>query len=584
MMRNTIILLAIILLSAAATAFSQSARRSNVIVGKVLTDDGQPAADAQILAFPAGGKIGDHQQTVCDEEGNFKLTSLRSGAYAIHASSPGYVTPNNSDTQVYRPGENVLINMVKGGVITGRVTDATGEPIVGIGVQAQKIRDLEGRRGSTLPTNSDEIASRRTDDRGIYRVYGLEPGVYLVKAYGSASGFLQPFDVAGTASRETPTYYPSSNHDSAIEVTIRGGEELTGIDIRHRSERGYVVSGTLSGELESDNLFNAVAIGLRNPANGNLEAMTAGVASGKFAIYGVPNGEYEIFAFRSNESNDRTASVPRRLVVRGGDVGGIELRLFRLGSIGGRVMIEAMSPTEGCAKEEPMLPSDLSLRTQRSEKGQATPVFADFSVGFGGVIDFGVPNDKGDFVLRNLDPGRHRIITDLPGESYYVRSVTQNASAPARRAASPGVDLVRNGILLKQGESMAGVTIVISPGAASLDGRVGSKNEGQADAAAQPKSKLRIYLIPAEPTAADDVQRYYESATRSDNSFEFKHLAPGKYLLLARPVVESEQVDPDRPLAWDATERPKLRREAERLKNEIELKPCARMNNYVLSY
>ena len=233
-MRRQIILLAIILLSASATAFSQAARRSNVIVGKVLTDDGQPAADAQILAFPAGGKIGDHQQTVCDEEGNFKLTSLRSGAYAIHASSPGYVTPNNSDAQVYRPGENVLITMVKGGVITGRVTDASGEPIVGIGVQAQKIRDLEGRRGSTLPTSPDEIASRRTDDRGIYRIYGLEPGVYLVKAYGSASGFLQPFDMTGAASRETPTYYPSSNHDSAVEVTIRGGEEVTGIDIRHR--------------------------------------------------------------------------------------------------------------------------------------------------------------------------------------------------------------------------------------------------------------------------------------------------------------------------------------------------------------
>jgi carboxypeptidase family protein len=582
-MRNTIILLALIFLSAGATAFSQAARRSNVIIGKVLTDDGQPAADAQILAFPAGGKIGDHQQTICDEEGNFKLTSLRSGAYAIHASSPGYVTPNNSDTQVYRPGENVLITMVKGGVITGRITDASGEPIVGIGVQAQKIRDLEGRRGSTLPTSLDDAASRRTDDRGIYRIYGLEPGVYLVKAYGSASGFLQPFDMAGTASRETPTYYPSSNHDSAIEVTIRGGEELSGIDIRHRSERGFVVSGTLSGELESDNLFNAVAIGLRNPANGNLEAMTAGVASGKFAIYGVPNGEYEIFAFRSNESNDRTASVPRRLVVRGADVGGIELRLFRLSSIGGRVLIEA-SPAEGCAKEEPLLPSDLSLRTQRSEKGQGTPVFADFSVGFGGVIDFGVPNDKGDFILRNLDPGRHRILTDLPGENYYIRSITQNAPAPGRRATSSSVDLVRNGILLKQGEVAAGITIVISPGAASLAGRVGSKNEGQAEAVAAPKPKLRIYLMPAEPTAAEDVQRYYESAMRSDNSFEFKHLAPGKYLLLARPVAENEQIDPDRPLAWDATERLKLRREAERLKNEIELKPCARMNDYLLSF
>jgi hypothetical protein len=591
-MRQPTILPAIILLTIISTvAFSQSSapassRRSGVIIGRVLTDDGQPAADAQIIAFPAGGKIGDHQQTICDEEGNFKLTSLRSGAYAINASSPGYITPHSStENRVYRPGENVLINMVKGGVITGRVTDAVGEPVVGVGVQAQMVRDLEGRRGLPFSMNPTDFFGRRTDDRGIYRIYGLEPGVYLVKVTGSASAFFQALDIMGTSMRETPTYYPSSTHDTAVEVTIRGGEEVTGIDIRHRSERGYVVSGTLSGELESDNLFNAVVIALRNPANGNVEAMSAGLASGKFSIYGVPNGEYEIFAFRSNESNDRTASIPRRVTVRGADLGGIELRLLKLGSIGGRVMIEAASSIEGCVKEEPALPVDVTLRAQRSEKGPATPVLADFSLGIGGAIDFAVPNDKGEFVLKNIDAGRHRIMTDLPGENYYIRSVTQTVSSPGRRAAATGLDLARSGILLRQGESVTGVKIAIAPGAASLRGRVAPNNDAQANAAAPPRPKMRIHLIPAEATAAEEVQRYYETTTRSDSSFEFKHLAPGKYLLLARPVAENEAADlQDRQVAWDATERAKLRRAAEELKNEIELKPCGRVNDFVLRF
>jgi Carboxypeptidase regulatory-like domain len=592
MMRQPTILLGLFLLTAiAATVFSQSSapassRRSGVIVGRVLTDDGQAAADAQIIAFPAGGRIGEHQQTVCDEEGNFKLTSLRSGAYAIQASSPGYVTPHSStDTRVYRPGENVIINMVKGGVITGRVTDALGEPVVGVGVQAQMVRDLEGRRGLPFSMNPTDFFGRHTDDRGIYRIYGLAPGAYVVKVTSSASAFFQALDIMGTATRETPTYYPSSTYDTAVEVTIRGGEELTGIDIRHRNERGYVVSGTLSGELESDNLFNAVVIVLRNPANGNVETMTAGLASGKFSIYGVSNGEYEIFAFRSNESNDRTASIPRRVTVRGADVGGIELRLFKLGSIGGRVMIETGDPTEGCVKEEPALPEDISLRTQRSDKGPTTPVLADFSMGIGGAIDFAVPNGKGEFILKNLDTGRHRIIADLPGENYYVRSVTQAVSSPGKRAASASQDLTRSGILLRQGESVTGVKIVIAPGAASLRGRVASGNEAQANAATPARPRMRIHLIPAEATAAEEVQRYYESTTRGDNSFEFKHLAPGKYLMLARPVAENEPADlQDRPVAWDATERAKLRREAEGLKNEIELKSCARVNDYVLRF
>ncbi|MBO0800122.1 MAG: hypothetical protein J2P31_14980, partial [Blastocatellia bacterium] len=139
----------------------------------------------------------------------------------------------------------------------------------------------------------------------------------------------------------------------------------------------------------------------------------------------------------------------------------------------------------------------------------------------------------------------------------------------------------RSGLALRQGEAIAGVKIAIAPGAASLRGRVAAKSE--ADAAA-PIPRLRLYLIPAEATAAEDVQRYYESVTQSDSTFKFLNLAPGKYLLLARPAAENELIDPDRPLAWDATERAKLRREAESAKNEIELKPCGRVNDYVLRY
>jgi hypothetical protein len=261
------------------------------------------------------------------------------------------------------------------------------------------------------------------------------------------------------------------------------------------------------------------------------------------------------------------------------------LRLLKLGSIGGRVMIETASPTEGCAKEEPALPEEVSLRTQRSEKGPTTPVLPDFSMGIGGAIDFGVPINKGDFVLKNLDAGRHRIIADLPGENYYVRSVTQTAPSPGKRGASTSLDVTRSGILLRQGEAVTGVKIVIAPAAASLRGRVASGNEAQANAATPARPRMRIHLIPAESAAAEEVQRYYESAMRGDNSFEFKHLAPGKYLMLARPVAENEPADlKDRPVAWDATERAKLRREAEVVKNEIELKPCARVNDYVLRF
>jgi hypothetical protein len=90
-------------------------------------------------------------------------------------------------------------------------------------------------------------------------------------------------------------------------------------------------------------------------------------------------------------------------------------------------------------------------------------------------------------------------------------------------------------------------------------------------------------LIPAESAAADDVLRYAEAAVGSDGGFGFKHIPPGKYLLSARQPAEKEVNDGRfRPLAWDAIERAKLRREAVAAKNEIELKVCERVKDHLL--
>jgi hypothetical protein len=96
-------------------------------------------------------------------------------------------------------------------------------------------------------------------------------------------------------------------------------------------------------------------------------------------------------------------------------------------------------------------------------------------------------------------------------------------------------------------------------------------------------SRLRVHLIPAEVSAADDVLRYAETAVGVDGGFGFKHIAPGKYLLHTRQASEKEaNNDRSRPAAWDAVERVRLRREAEASKNEVELRVCERLKDYVL--
>jgi hypothetical protein len=96
---------------------------------------------------------------------------------------------------------------------------------------------------------------------------------------------------------------------------------------------------------------------------------------------------------------------------------------------------------------------------------------------------------------------------------------------------------------------------------------------------------LRIHLIPAEARAADEVLRYAEAYARSDGSFLLSNLAPGKYWLIARAAPDDEMNDRlPAPVALDANERERLRKEAEALRGGVDLKPCQRLSDQVVKY
>jgi hypothetical protein len=81
----------------------------------------------------------------------------------------------------------------------------------------------------------------QTDDRGIYRLYGLPAGRYLISAGSGGGPGEMPMRIGGVSITKR-TYYPDSTEESqakAIEVTP--GSEAKDIDIRLASEtvKGY---------------------------------------------------------------------------------------------------------------------------------------------------------------------------------------------------------------------------------------------------------------------------------------------------------------------------------------------------------
>jgi hypothetical protein len=261
------------------------------------------------------------------------------------------------------------------------------------------------------------------------------------------------------------------------------------------------------------------------------------------------------------------------VTVRGADVTGVELKLSPKSSIAGKVVLEQL-PQRCEEKRQPAL-EEIVLQAHRDETAKA-PLVANLFFPRDATAD-----EKGAFLLRPLVPARYRLRTSIPGENWYLKSMTAPASSAARGAApESGADIARGGITLKPGERMSGVTLTIAEGAASLRGKVAPEKEG-----ARVPAKLVVHLVPAETASADDVLRYAEVAMDKDGAFEFKNVAPGKYRMLARAAPDDEPADrPTARVAWDANERAKLRREAEALKIEVGLKPCQRIIDQTVNY
>jgi len=472
---------------------------------------------------------------------------------------------------MHRIGENVTITLIKGGVITGRVTDEFGEPMVGALVTAFRVRTLEGQPELDSYVMDASGAGRETDDRGVYRIFGLEPGIYVVSLNGlpfSAPGLAQPRN-------EPPVYHPSSTRNAAAEITVMSGGETSGVDIRHRAMRGHSIDGSVTGATEGRGIINAVSVMLLRAADRQpVAAATTLTGEKNFSLRGVEDGEYDLVALRFTEDMDFSASVPRRVTIRGAGISGIDVKLLKLSSIEGRVAIEPPKQRDACKSEDDFSIGEILLTARRDEKTPSLfAALASLEAPMG--VGRTAPGDDGAFVLKNIEPGRVRVETDLPGETWYLRAITQKVSA-----APKPVDASQNGVDVKSGEKVSGVELTIAEGAAGLKGKIVPANEN----AKLPK-RIRIHLIPAEMTSANEALRYYEKIANNDGSFDLKNLAPGRYLLRLRASEESESAaNHDRPVAWDAIERAKLRREAEAAKHEIELKACQRVKDHVLRW
>jgi carboxypeptidase family protein len=563
------------LLSAQAQTTDQAAQkaadqRAGSISGRVVNESGQPMPNAIVNIF-GSSKQPARRTTNTDEDGRFHADDLPRGLYSVLAQVRGYVLARDARAPVYyRLGDSVNLVVKKGGVITGTVTNSNGEPVVGVRVSAIPHRDIDGRPIQALGSG----VARYTDDRGVYRLFGLGAGFYLVSA-----GSKQPGIDASTAFDENvPTYYPSSTRDTAAEIEVRAGSEATGIDIRYRGERGYAISGLITGGTTTGTRLGGVAISLVRPASGALESPAFFQARGDdfpFAFYGVTEGEYYLVAQRCPyQNNDGARSRPLRLQVKDQDISGVAISLVPLGSVAGRVILEpAVAQEKKLTCETKRLPSIeetiISARREQKEDPREQPLSA-FNPSMMGAV-----GENGEFQIQGVEAGQYRIETRMLDEAWYVRAI----ELPETGRTGTKLNAGRNGFSVKSGERLNGLTVVLAGGAASLRGQV------VAEKGASLPDRLRVHLVPSEQQAADDTLLFFEAAVQTDGSFTLNNVAPGRYFLAARQTSEERANERfPRPLVWSLNSRASLRAEAEASNIAVELKPCQRVADFELRY
>lgn len=436
-----------------------------------------------------------------DVEGNYRITNVPPGTYDVRAASPAFVATEGRTSIVVGKNEtldNVDIAIERGGVITGIVTDADGNPVV-----EEPVFVTAATKGGR-PFDNPNL---RTDDRGVYRAYGIPAGRYTVSA-----GRLGESSPGGPDSKSgrRRTFHPSTlDPNEARVIKVSDGTEVTNVDIvfgappRTYTARGRVVDN------ETNQPMPRISIGFQYFLPNGTSVPVTGIEStkdGEFILENLRPGKYAVFAEPSADSD--WLSAPVEFEVTDQDVEGLVVRNSRGASVSGVIIVEETN-TSG-------RPNQFG--------GRISARMVDRNVGQSVVTTI---NSNGSFRLLGLAPGRldFALHTDKP--FWLLR-------------------LERDGIIyprlveIKEREQITNLQIIVSPANEAIRGVIRLPRGVELPAAA----KIRVRVKRLEDLNPDDRALGVEADERGH--FRIDRLIQGTYELTAQVSINTPTAQPIR--------------------------------------
>lgn len=473
---------------------------------------GAPQASASMLR---------PRQAITNAQGAFEFTGLPAGSYRIMVSTnqyaPQYLSMAYGAKKPSGPGssdfgqlihladgqsfDKALIALPRGGVITGRVTDENGEPVVR--VQVSTLFFAPGSsRGTRMGPGS------QTDDLGLFRIYGLQAGDHAVVAEALRFNFVPPNappekeeDRVGFVT----TYFPGTADEGAAQrVRARVGAETSGIEIRLAQGRMYRVAGSVV-DSQGQPLTQVNGQLMRRAAGPGGGYSSFGFSTderGQFQMRNVPSGAYRLVVQRTRpylpgpsaqSDPGEMANVP--LTIAGADLENVLVMTTPGVTITGQVVME-QPPAAGTSGQtrvmvSPGEPNDM-MGLQWPQPAMVKP---DSTFTLKGLL--------GEFLLRATAPNQYlksvmvgnEEVTDTP------REFTPNDR----------------------------VVITLTSRASTLEGNV-------SDAAGEPSAEAGVIIFSEDK----DTWRFNSTRTRRTGAdpnghFRMNGLMPGRYFVAVVP-------------------------------------------------
>lgn len=401
----------------------------------------------------SGGDLGSFSRATTDQDGVYRITNVAPGTYDIIPAAPAYVVGDAN----FQRGKNVIVgedenvedinfSLVRGGVITGKIVDAESRPLIQHQVYLYRVEATaqQPQRSLVMATNI------QTDDRGVYRFFGLNAGRYKVAA-GRPEDNYAGYQV-------TRLVYPQVFHpdvreqEKAVIIEVREGSEANDVDIKlGRPVQMFTASGRIITGEDGQPAPN-IRFGLQRNVGQRFEmaapfAMTNN--QGNFTVDGLAPGKYGIFLHPDPSRTLRAEAMTFEVV--DGDVTGITIRLTKGLSLSGVVIFEHNDKRAWARLLE------LKLRgfTTSPSGGQM----------FGEAGAASTISPDGSFLLNGLAPGQINLwlataTGNNPPKGYTISRIENN-----------GI-VVPNGIEVKDGEQLSGVRVYISYGTGTVRGVV----------------------------------------------------------------------------------------------------------------